>query len=187
MDKIDKKAMQEVIGNLTERFAQEHLDSPMFKHLIEKAEYFGNADEISTMIIYPFERCVELAISKIHEVDDSTASLWLDYDFIENNLSELCSRFYGSGCSVDRGRFLTKCYLEFKKTGVIPKFNWKQEYTFHYPKRGTMKQWLNFAEGVHRLKYGYNKEYLLALKKLIEVHEKCRKDKQKGTEVSNEA
>ena len=64
--------------------------------------------------------------------------------------------------------------MEFKRTKIMPKLNWKQEYTFHYPKKGSLKQWFAFIEGVHRLKYGYNKEYLLALMKLIKVHEEKR-------------
>lgn len=175
MTEVTKKAIAEVIESLADSFDKEHLANPMFQHIIKNAEYLKDPDEMHTMILHPFIRCLELAISHSQVKSSSVADLWVNYDFLENNVSKLCSRFYGSGCSVDRGRFIVKSFIKFKETGVMPKFDWKQEYTFHYPKKGTLKQWFSFVEGVHRLKYGYNDIYLKSIMKLIEVHKKKRK------------
>jgi len=175
---VNKKELAKVIKSLTDSFDKENLADPMFKHILRNAEYLKDPDEMHTMILHPFIRCLELAIVHSQNKSNSVADLWVDYSFLENNISQLCSNFYGSGCSVDRGNFIVKSYIKFKEDGTIPKLDWKKEYTYHYPKKGTMKQWFNFVEGVHRLKYGYHKEYLLALKKLIEVHKKRKNDKE---------
>jgi hypothetical protein len=51
----------------------------------------------------------------------------------------------------------------------MPKFNWKGEYVYHYPETGTEEQWMNFIFGLVRLRRGYSKEYLLAIKELLEA------------------
>ena len=176
MTEKDKEKIKEVIESLIDGFDKEHLESPMYKHLIDKSEYLKDPDTMKTMIIHPFIRCVELAISKTQNKSNQVVDLWMNYDFLESNVSELCSKFYGGGCSVDRGRFIVKSFIKFKETGIMPKLNWKQEYTFHYPKKGTIKQWFSFVEGVNRLQYGYNDIYLKSLIALIKVH-KRRKEK----------
>lgn len=164
--KFDKEVFKELITNMTEGFDKEHLESPLFKHIMDNSEYLDDPDKIYTMITYPFERSLELAISTSQKQKREVTDLWLDYEFLERNVSELCSQFYGSGCSVDRGRFLVKSYIKFKTEGVMPELDWKQQYTYHYPKTGTLKQWFDFIFGVTRLRHGLNKEYLLALQEL---------------------
>jgi len=165
--KLSKKDFKEVISAMVDGFDKEHLETPMFRHMIKNKKYLEDASDIQTMIVHPFNRCLELAISISQKIKRESVQLWMDYDFLENNVSQLCSTLYGSGCSVDRGSFIVKSYIKFKNDGIMPKLNWKKEYTFHYPETGTMKQWFAFVAGVHHLKYGYNKSYLLALKSLM--------------------
>src|SRR3990167_4209062 len=176
MSELNKEEIKEVIEGLLDGFDKEHLGSPIFKHLIEKSEYLKDPDTMRTMIVHPFIRCVELAISKTQNKSNAVADLWMNYNFLESNVSELCSKFYGGACSVDRGRFIVKSFIKFKETGIMPKLNWKQEYTYHYPKKGTLKQWFIFVEGVNRLKYGYNDIYLKSLMELMKVHKGRKKN-----------
>lgn len=169
--KFDKKAFKTVVTNMLDGFDKEHLESPMFKHLIKKSEWLDTPSHTQTMIVHPFRRTLELAISMSQNQSDEVTRLWLDYDFLENNVSELCSQLYGHGCCVDRGSFIVNSYIQFKVDGVIPKLDWTKEYTFHYPNTGDMKQWFAFVAGVYRLKYGINKEYLFALKTLMSLKE----------------
>lgn len=168
--KFDEKVFKKIVNNLLDNFDKEHLESPIFKHIVNNKKWLDNPDHVYTMIVSPFKRCVELAINMTQEQKNEVTTLWLNYQFLERNISELCNWFYGHAYCVDRGRFIVKSYIEYIKTGIMPKLNWKQQYTFHYPKKGTLKQWFSFVEVVHRLKYGCNKEYLVALKTLIDVH-----------------
>jgi len=183
---INEEEFKDFLNSLIVSFDKEHLQSQIFKQLYEHtnklSEYCENPDKFYTMVFYPIRRAIELILKTKFNKSDEASHLYLYYDFLEINVSELCSQFYGSSCSVDKGRFLVKSYIKWKDTGVMPKFNWKRKYTFHYPKSGTIEQWMNLVEGVSRLKLGYNKEYLLALKELTEEHQKYLK---KQKEVRN--
>ncbi len=139
---------------------------------LENAEWFKEPETIDCFILSKVKSATALIIENVHKKSRQVANIWVEYGFIENNVSRLCESLYGSACSVDKGRFITDKFIEFKETGKMPEFNWKQEYTYHYPETGTMKQWLDFAEGVYELRYGINKKYLKALSKLI----KAKKD-----------
>lgn len=173
-DKFDTEALKEVITGMMDGFDKEHIESPMFQHIVDNGEYLDDPDNIYTMITHPFERCLELAIAATQKQKREVTNLWLDFSFLERNVSQLCSKLYGGGCSVDRGHFIIKSYIGFIKTGIMPKINWAREYTYHYPETGTLKQWFDFVFGVSRLKYGYNEEYLAAFYELIKAHEKSK-------------
>jgi len=179
--KFDEKVSKKIVNTLLDNFDKEHLENPIFKHIVKNKKWLDNPDHVYTMIMFPFKRCLELAINMTQEQKNEVTTLWLNYEFLKRNVSELCSQFYGSGCCVDRGSFIVNSYIEYVKTGIMPKLNWKQKYTFHYPEKGTLKQWFNLVAGVHRLQYGYNKEYLLALKKIIESHKIKKKIKRGKT------
>jgi hypothetical protein len=168
--KFDKKTFEEVVTSMLKGFDKETMSTGLYNHLIENAEWFKEPETISTFITHPVKNCAELIIQNVHKKSREVANIWLDYDFIESNVSKLCEQFYGSGCSVDRGRFIVKSFIKFTETKVMPEFNWKQEYTYHYPEKGTMKQWVDFADGVFELRYGLNKKYLKALKSLVDPH-----------------
>ena len=172
-EKFDKKVFEEVVKSMLKGFDKETMSSELYAHFSENAQWFKEPETIGCFIIHPVKRVTELIIEKAHNKSRQVASIWADYDFIENNVSKLCEQFYGSGCSVDRGRFVTDCFIKFTETKVIPEFNWKQEYTYHYPEKGSMKQWIDFAEGVYELRYGLNKKYLNALMELMSVHQEC--------------
>ena len=172
MKKTKKKEFNEeefktYIKRIGDKFEKEHLESPLFKHFFDNLEYFEDPDKFQTMIFHPIIKKIELVLRTKFNKQDNITSLYFDYDFLENNVSELCKQLYGLSCSVDKGRSLVKAYIRWKETGRMPKFDWQGEYVFHYPETGTEEQWMNFIDGVQRLKYGYNKEYLLALKELI--------------------
>ena len=146
---------------------KEMLESPIFKYFFENIKYFSYPNEFNAVVKYPIDRMLKLVLQKKFNKSEEIAELYLDYDFLENNVSNLCSQLYGLIRSSDKGRFLVRSYIHWRETGEMPKFNWEGEYTFQYPETGTEQQWMDFVSAVHRLKYGYNKEYLIALQDLI--------------------
>jgi len=173
------------LNGLADGFDKEHLESPLFKYFFDNLEYFEDPDKFQTMLLHPIIKKIELVLKTKFNKKENIISLYFEYDFLENNVSELCNNLYGLSCSVDKGRSMVKAYIRWKETGRMPKFDWKGEYVFQYPETGTEEQWMNFIDGVQRLKYGYNKEYLLALKELMdakktkEVIERNKKDLEK--------
>ena len=176
-NKLDIEKLKEVMESMVDGFDKEHLKHPMYKHFIDNAKWLDNPDNVYTMIEHPFKRCLALAIQTTQGLNDEVVNLWLSYEFLENNISQLCNQLYGMGCSVDKGNFIVKSFIKYKKTGIMPKLDWKQKYTFHYPESCSLKQWFALVEGVDRLKYGYNKEYLLAVADIMKTHNKYLKEK----------
>ena len=182
MKDIDKELFKELVTSMLKSFDNETLSSGLYQHLLENVEWFKEPETINIFIMHPVKKAIELIIREVHKKSREVTNLWMDYDFIERNISELCSNFYGSACCVDRGTFITDSLIKFKETGEMKEFDWEQEYTYHYPETGTMKQWLDFAEGISELRYGLNTKYLKALSILIEEKSKKEEDKLKELE-----
>ena len=168
-----EKGLKSLLINISKRLEKEDRESPIFKHMSKNIKYLKDPNEFDVMAIYPIRRIIQTFVKTQFKKGNNLAeSSYTNYNFFESNISELCSQFYGTGCSVDKARTLLRFAIQWKEIGIMPEFNWKQKYTFHYPKIGTMKQWMNFIEGLNRLLYGYNKEYLFALNLLMKEHRK---------------
>jgi hypothetical protein len=178
--KISKKNIANVLQSLFGQMEKEDMESPFFKFLGNNIQYIKNPEEFYTMAVSPLHRVVETFIrSQIKNNNPLTSALYSHYDFFEHNLSELCSQWYGSACSVDRSRYLIEAALQWGETRKLPVFNWKQEYTYHYPPTGTPEQWMQYIDGLHGLFYGKAKPYLTSLKTLMKQYFKAKKVKQK--------
>lgn len=176
-----EKGLKTVINTIISGMKKEDKENPIFTHLLKYMKSIDNPDEFNCLALFPIERVVGTWLeARFKKSNHLARSIYLNYNFFENNVSELCSKMYGLGCSVDKGRFLVKQAIQWKETGKLPVFNWKQEYTFHYPETGTPRQWMNFIEGLSDLLYGRNERYLLALKELMDTHsKKIKKEKKK--------
>lgn len=128
-------------------------------------------DEFNCLVVYPIMEILHTFIAAQFKDNNALASrVYINYNFFESNVSKLCEQFYGSACCVDKARYLLKAAIKWKGTGELPIFNWEQEYTYHYPKKGTPKQWMDFIDSLSFLLSGNNKKYLDTLKALVEVH-----------------
>jgi hypothetical protein len=185
MKKIKNKEMEKGIKNIMETIIQkakeEDKESPIYDFIATKKEYLSNPDTFNTMVVYRIKRIIHTFIeTQFTEKNYLAQAIYMDYDFFKNNISQLCSKLYGSGCCVDRARFLLKSAIKYKEMGELPKFDWKAEYTFHYPKTATPKMWIEFIEGLYGLRYGNNEKYLIALNNIIKDYEKSKyKEKMK--------
>ena len=166
---MEKEKFEKFINAMNEGINKEYLKTPMFEHLVENSEYLNNPDNINPMIIYPFKKCVALAIERTHKIEANIVNRWMNFSFLERNISQLCSDLYGSPCSVDRGRFIVKSYIKFKETKVVPKLDWKQKYTYHYPPSGKLEDWFALVEGLDELRYGYNTKYFIGMSNIMRL------------------
>jgi hypothetical protein len=179
--------MKTLLTGIVSQTREEDKASPIFAHLFKSIEHLKDPNDFHVMAIYPIERVIGTFVDANFKKDNYLArEIYLNYHFFESNISQLCTQFYGSGCSVDRGRYLIRAAIKWQETGKMPMFNWKQEYTFHYPETGTPRQWMFFVSGLQRLLYGYNQEYIHALKVLIVENEKSKKKSGKNSPGSEE-
>lgn len=191
---ISKEDFKKFMETMCDGFDKEYLDSPMFKHLMENSKYLEDPRDIHCMLQYPFEKALSLAIQYKLKKSKEVANLYVGFDFLERHVSRLCSELYGSACSVDKGRFIVRSYIKYKESGDMPKLDWNQEYTYHYPESGSMEQWMKFVQEVGNLQYGIYKEFLTCLVKLhgAKTHPEYTKkieeyEKKKSAENINKA
>lgn len=180
--KLNKKVMKSLLAGIVSRTREEDKASPIFAHLLKQIEYLEDPEDFYRRAVWPIERVIGTFVDAKFKKDNYLArEVYLNYRFFESNISQLCTNFYGCGCSVDRARYLIQAAIRWQETGKMPRFNWKQKYTFHYPNTGTPQQWMHFIGGLQRLLYGYNLEYIHALKVLIIENEKSKKKSGKNS------
>ncbi len=177
-NKVNKKHIEKVIGGMVDAIEkqadEENQKSPVYKILSEQSEFLKSPNEFYTMAIYPIRSVIDTFISKNipFKKDNYLAqAIYTNYWFFENNLSNLCTKFYGSSCCVDKAKFLLHAAIEWKETGEMPIFDFNQDFIFHIPRTGTPEQWMNFVEALlHLINVGDSKKYLDAMGKLLGEH-----------------
>ena len=160
-----------LVKKIVDNMAKEDKASPMFEHILKNVEYIKDPEEFNSMALYPIKRVIRTFVSTQFKEENYLANdIYTNYDFFEDNVSELCRKFEGNFACADKARTLLRFAVKWKETGTVPQFNWKQRYTFHYPKTGTAEQWMNFIDGLCGLLYGNNQKYLSALEELKKEH-----------------
>lgn len=168
-----KKTMTGILDEIMAESSKTVQKEPLFQYLSGKKEWLGDPDEMHTMIIFPFREIIRNLVRLTLSTDDwLVQDIFVDWSFYEDNVSEFCSKLYGSACSADRGGWIIKSAINWKLKGELPIF----EDHFWIPKSGTSQQWMNFVEGLGRLKLGKPVEYLKAYRELRESDNRYRED-----------
>lgn len=167
-----KEGLKLLFDSFSKTMAKEDLESPIFAHIAKNIEYIGDAEDFNTMAVFPIERVINTFVStQLSKGNHLGKAIYTNYGFYDAHISNLCQRMYGMACCADRSSFLLKSAINWKESGEMPEFDWDQEYTYHYPKTGSMEQWMEFIEGLHGLEYGQYERYLKALHELVQEHE----------------
>jgi len=166
-EKDIKTTMKAIFESISKSMSKDVRANPLYKYMKANEEWFGDPEEMHTMIICPFHNIIdELVKGSIENATDLVYGIYEDWDFFDQNVTELCKYLYGYVCCADRGRFIVKSAMNWAITGELPVFDPKPE-NFHHPETGTPEQWMNFVEGIYALKYGHPAKYLKAYKELI--------------------
>jgi len=169
--------LKEVITTILGNSEEEDRNSPIFQSLLKNIQYLNDAEDFDCMVVYPVRKVINTFVREKYPTNYLAQDIYMNYSFFENNLSELCKQFYGFGCCVDKARTLLRFAIKWKQENKMPEFNWEQEYTYQYPKTGTMEQWMNFIIALSHLLRGDYEEYLLAFTSLIETHNNTKGEK----------
>ena len=171
MNKKELKAgMQNIFSVLEGDSTKKAIENPMFKYLESKSEWFGDPEEMNLMIIDQFMRIVEEMVKKTLNTNDYLViDIYNYWNFFDNNVTEMCNRFYGAMGCADKGRFILNATIKFRLTGDLPVF----KDTYYMPKSGTPMQWIKLVEGLGRLRQGDPNRYLTALRDLGRVHDEA--------------
>ena len=158
-----KDALKGIFSSLFEGQSKESREDPLFRFLQKNEKWFGDPEDFSAMVTYKYKSIVQEAVNLHLGMHDGLVSLiYTDWDFLENNVNQLCIKLYGNAYCADRSRYLLMRAISWKRTGELPIFQDK----YWEPKSGTPLQWMNFIEGLGSLYYGEPEKYLTALLEL---------------------
>ena len=142
------------------------------KHAKESKTKIGNLENFNCFVNHKLKKGIKLLADTLHERSvckdkDKPNFIYLNYDFLEHNVQELCELREGSCCCADKSRSILGMYFQYSLSGEVPAFNPEDE---HYwtPNFGTYQEWINLCEGLYHLYYGKPEQYLKSYNALIQ-------------------
>lgn len=178
---MDKDKFGECIESLlnamvsTEKSESQKLIKDALEKLNQSGLKVSNPEHFNLHLVCKLNKGVKEIANTMHEAPSEGIKdthrpnfIYLRYDFLENNIRELCVLREGSSCCADKSRSILKMYLKYSLTGEIPEFNPNEEH-YYIPKFGDYKQWMALCDGLYSLHYGHAEKYFLAYSALIQA------------------
>lgn len=143
---------------------------------LAKIEHLKDMEDYSCLIEFKIDEILRQVVSELNkEVTDRNKIfelyfLYKNYQYIDNNLSNLVRKKEGSSCCVDKSRWLIKRYREYILNGTIPDMTINEK-CYWKPHFGTGQQWMNLCEGLDHFYCGNPSKYLQSLNELMGCEE----------------
>ena len=90
---------------------------------------------------------------------DKPIFIYVNYDFLEENIRNLCIKREGHSCCADKSREIIRMYMEYCLTEKVRLFNPNEEH-YYTPNFGTNDDWINYCDGLYELYYGKPEKYI---------------------------
>ncbi|WP_454667879.1 hypothetical protein [Acinetobacter calcoaceticus] len=174
-----EQGLNSIFGALFEHQSREAQDHPLFKLLTENPELFKSPSSFKFTVLYKLNNAIEEAVKKLKGVNEEYTDIFIDFQFYEDHIEKLCTRFEGSGCCADKSKVIVERYLNYLRTGDKGKWEAGEEVyiekikenisCYWLPKFGTQDDWFNLLNALWFFKYGNPERYLRAYKTLIEA------------------
>ncbi len=183
---MEKNNIQDAIKNIFSSLISNHENEVKvnYAEIISNLKNSGydieNLDTFNVMVSWELSQILGIVVTEIcslpHDINNlSTIKfLYLNYNFMKNNIEKLIVRREGSCCCADKSRHILNMYKEYLISGYVPELNNERHYwVFNF---GEYKDWIDLCEGLIHMYYGNNQKYLLAYKKLIESEIRNREE-----------
>ncbi|WP_368263266.1 hypothetical protein [Clostridium disporicum] len=174
MDKNVEQCLTNLFGALTAKSEEEAMDlfAEAINNINESKKRINNPEHFNIFINHKLNKGIGLLANTLHEPSvckdkGKPNFIYQHYDFLENNIRNLCVLREGSSCCADKSRYILKMYLNYSITGEIPHFNPENE-KYWIPNFGDNEMWMNYCDGLYKMHYGNPEEYFKAYKALME-------------------
>ncbi|MDF2880180.1 MAG: hypothetical protein K0R54_737 [Clostridiaceae bacterium] len=179
LEECIKGMFDSIIKEDNEKFGRLIMDS--LESLKNSGYNFSNPESFNSMIISKFNRGLNSLANGIHdlpslEIKDTNKPnfIYLNYNFLEQNIRNLCVLREGNSCCADKSRAILKMYLKYSLTGEINEYKPEIE-CYWLPKFGTNEEWVNYCDGLYLLYYGKTEKYLASYNILIKSEKRTYK------------
>jgi hypothetical protein len=168
---MKKENIIKFLDAMVEDIDQNKID--LYKKIIEnsKIDNFNNYEEFFFGVLYPFDNFIEGFLKVNVSTNDNVIFIMKNSNFIENHFNKLIIDKEGTPYSSDKSRTIMNSLIHYYLTGEEIKFNYNGEYTYHLPETifKTHDHIFKFYIGLKNLFYGNNKQYLEALKIILDI------------------
>jgi len=167
---LENDKIKEVLNGMLGSIEQDNID--LYSKLIEERGNMkiDDCESFYFSLIYPHSKFLKGLIRSEICKNDKVDFLLLHSRFVENHFLKLIVEKEGSACSADKSRTIINRIFKFLKTGEKIEWNYEGEYTFHLPKKlfKTHDEIIDFYEAVKHVYYGNYKQYIEALKNVLQ-------------------
>jgi len=165
---LDKEVLSSIFDGIISSAKKEAEKDPLHLALVtyfeSKKQWMDDPSSAHLMVYHNINMMMESIVDAVVPgADWLVHELYINHSFYDSNLSELCSKYFGGACSVDRSNYIIRSAIKWRTEGVVPVF------TDNYwcPPKGQPISWLNIVEGLGNLRYGKPEKYLKSLQILM--------------------
>ena len=165
------KAISNCFAAKSEQEANERVTEAL-KFLNESKYKIKSPEDFNCLIGIRVEQCMEAIAKTLHDIPTIKNThladfIFVNYEFLEHNIRELCTLREGSCCCADKSRHIINMFLQYAIDGTIPEFDPAVE-QYWIPNFGDNQMWIDLCNSLYRLYYGYTKDYFKAYAALVE-------------------
>jgi len=164
--------LKTIFSEMMKEVENKAINDPLYQYFLQRIDDFDSAYTVDMQIVRPFKNIIEtVAKNKWHTDDGMVMSMYVDYSFYNSNIRILIEDIYGNYEVAGKAKHILQNALAWRLTGNLPDYDSRSENALE-PETGTGKQWMEFVEGLYRLRYGYREEYLRAYQALVRTKKK---------------
>lgn len=185
MEEDFKKCLSDISSALSNSLLQEEdmenknlISDDFIKKLKDKG--FNKPEDFNYLFVYKLQSLLNYISRRLHdpsinnEGNEKISFIYINYRYLEENITELCRQKDGSSCCADKGRTIVEIYFNYCLTGKKIKLNPTKE-SFGVPRFGTFEQWMAYCDGLYNLYYGRPTDYIKSYTELIKSERKLFK------------
>lgn len=165
---LDKEVLSSIFDGIISSSKKEAESDPLYSAIVQyfekNKEWMDDPDTAHLMVYHRIDMMMESIVdATVPGADWLVHELYTNHSFYESNISELCSKYFGSAFSSDRSNYIIRSAIKWRTEKIIPVF------TDNYwcPPKGQPISWFNLIEGLGSLRYGKPEKYLKALQVLM--------------------
>lgn len=165
------KAISNCFISKSEQIANERVAEAL-KFLNESNYDIKTPEDFNCFIGIRVDQCMEAITKTLHAAPTIknirlADFIFVNYEFLEHNIRELCILREGSCCCADKSRHIINMFLQYSIDGIVPEFDPTVEH-YWIPNFGDNQMWIDLCNSLYRLYYGYTEDYFKAYKALVE-------------------
>ena len=167
-DKLEKEKLKQVLTCMFKGI--EGAKDDLYQSLKKKIQVqTDDAELFYFSLIYPFSKLITGMIRAEVSKDKDIEFIYVHSQFVERFFQVMIQKQEGMTCCADKSRTIIRRLVAWFKDGEPIKFNYKQKYTYHLPRKifKTHKDIIEFYSGIKSLYYGQPEKYMKAMLRII--------------------